>query len=256
MRNLVIIFISIVLVICGVDTLGQNKSFGYKKATRPEGQGLTFGNVFGFGNVNGLLPGAIYLSVSAGPSFILGDITGPASKAFSLGINNMASIGVSRIFRGNLGYELSFMYGQYDGSDIGSNLDHRGYCYSSKIGEVSLSGECYIFGGPYSRHKFHSLYISGGVGIMFSNCNSYGKSPCPQRIYQNSWTSPDIPYGACYLIGINRTIQIGIEATEHYAFSDYLDGVNPSTSGNKANDFLSHFALKLRLRLYQDNEYQ
>jgi len=91
--------------------------------------------------------------------------------------------------------------------------------------------------------------------MLYSHCNSYGKDPVPYTIYKNSAFSPDIPFGACYLIG-SRTIQIGIEATEHYAFNDYLDGVKPITSGNKSNDFLTHFALKLRLRLYQDNEYE
>jgi len=256
MKNQVRIYLFVALILYGMDALGQNSSFGYKQATKPEGEGLTFGNVFGFGNINGLLPGAIYVSVSTGPSFIYGDVCGPTSKDISFGKNNMFDIGVSRVFRGNFGYEISYMYGKYDGSDAGTYLAYRGYCYSTNISEVALTGEWYLFGGPYAQYKIHSFYLLGGFGLVFSNCNSYGKEPLPGRIYQHSAGSPSIPFGACYLINLNSNIQIGVEVAEHYVFNDYLDGVKPVTDGNKSNDVLGHFALKLRIHLYQDNNYE
>ncbi len=220
------------------------------------GPGFSLKDLFGYGTLSGSIPGTIYISMSVGPSFLNGDLDGPDSKTIGLGQNNMASIGLLHILPGNYGYKLSYMYGTYLGSDIGSiKNNNRGYKSSTKLSEISLRGEYFLIGGPYAENPIsHSLYVFGGFGVILSNSLSTGEPAQKAEIYKQLATTPVFPVGFGYQYEVSENFLIGAEFGEHYAIGDYVDGFKPIL-GNKANDVLTHFALTFTLKLYNGKSY-
>jgi len=257
MKKLVLLFVFVALFLCGLNAQGRRGLIKHWRPPSSNGPGFSFRSLFGYGTLSGGIPGTMYLSMAFGPSFLGGDMAGTSSTTPSFGKNNMVSLGLTHIFPGNFGYKLSYMYGLYDGSDIGSKLYYRNYSYSTKLSEISLLGEYFIFGGPYSPNSsLHSLYAFGGVGVIISNSLSTGDQPS-NKIYNPKSTTPDIPFGLGYKYAVTDNFLIGAEFGEHYAFGkngDYVDGLNP-ISGNKSKDILTHFAMTLTFRFYKDNKY-
>jgi len=259
MKKTVLIFALITLFFGGINAQGRHGLIRHARPPSGYGQGssFSFSNLFGYGTLNGDFPGSIYITMSLGPSFLHGDINGTLSNTISLGGNNMGSVGLLHILEGNYGYKLSYMYGSYIGSDVGSpTLDHfRGYGYSTKLSEISLEGRYYVFGGPYSPGQTaHSIYGFGGFGLLLSNSRSTGSTPTPLAIYQQKATTLDIPFGFGYQYELNDNILIGTEFGEHYALADHVDGFKPLV-GNKATDVLTHFALTLTFKLYKGKKF-
>jgi len=217
----------------------------------------SYHNLTGDEIFTGDFPGAISFSVALGPSFLNGDMDGLLSRSLSLKGNYMTTIAATRIFPGNIGYKLTYMFGSYLQSDIRSlvHLDYRNYSINTTLSEIGLHGQYYLFGGPYSDDDMpHSIYISAGIGVIInSSIPTSNSGPIESSVYLKKSMTLDIPLIIGYKFNIINSIQIGAEFAEHYAMGDYVDGLNPKV-GNYANDVISHFALTFSCSFYKGSK--
>jgi opacity protein-like surface antigen len=207
--------------------------------------------LFGYRTINEAFRGSIYLTASAGPAILFGDMDGPAFKEISFNKNNMVSIGLKYISTNNFGFKLSYMYGNFISSDIGSKYElTRAYTINTTQSEFSLQGQYFLLGGPNLQNsKYHSLYLFAGFGLIQTNASLF-VSGQPQKEatgFTPSKITPIIPFGFGYQYAISKNFNIGAEIGVHYALSDDVDGFNPK--GSNFNDFITHISLTLSYEL-------
>jgi hypothetical protein len=249
--------ISILFILCLVELSAQRRGLILRpRSSGSNGPSYRYHNSSGSETFTGDFPGAISFSIALGPSFLNGDMDGTLSRSLSLNGNYMANIAVTHIFPANIGYKLSYTFGSYLQSDIGSlkGLDYRNYSINTTLSEFGIQGQYYLLGGPYSDDMQHSFYISAGIGVILnSSIPTPNSSPIESSIYLKSLLTLDIPVTIGYKYDIGNNMQIGAEFAEHFALADYVDGLKPRV-GNYANDVLSHFALTFTYNFYKKTE--
>ena len=232
------------------------------------GYGSSLNDYLSYRLLDGTFPGVIDVKASFGASFINGDLNG-ALFFPSFSSNNMISLQMNHIFPGNFGYVLSYMYGNYVGSD--SLNSNRKYAYKSVVSEISIHAKYYILGGPYSNDLTHSLYVYGGFGVVISDAKSTSiKDPINTLgswttdnvkytlIYNEKSTVPVFPVGIGYQYALTDNISIGAEIGGHFILGDYIEGLNPKPpvigGNNIANDNIIHVAITLAFKLYRGKD--
>lgn len=157
--------------------------------------------------------------------------------------------------------KLNIVYGGISADDKNTQLDVRrlrGLSFTSSIFEPSLQTEFSLIkereGRKYSiqnlkyfKFKYLNTYLIAGVGaVMFNPQGKKDGVEVPQGSY--SKTALAIPVGIGLKYGINRKWSIGIELTNRYTTSDYLD--NHSDIHSKANDsyFLMMYQFSYKLK--------
>ena len=252
MRKFFLIFTLFILLFSELSA--QGRGLILRPRSSSGGPSYRYHNSSGTEIFTGDFPGAINFSIAVGPSRLSGDMDGLLSRSLSLNGNYMASIAATHIFPGNIGYKLTYMFGSYLQSDIGSlkHLDYRNYSINTTLSEIGLHGQYYLLGGPYSdEDMLHSVYISAGIGVIINNSiPTPNSSPIESSIYIKSLMTLDIPVTIGYKFDIGNNMQIGAEFADHYAMADYVDGLKPKV-GNVANDVISHFALTFSYSFYK-----
>jgi hypothetical protein len=212
------------------------------------------------------LPGLLSIMASGlGPAYLFGDIGGSKKEQFLNGINDwnpfsthfLYSVGGHYLFTNNFALKASLYFGNFNGTDIGSRNDVRGYAYKSKLSEATLQGEYVFWGGPFSKsNNPHEWYVFTGVGLMHNNTSltyqgvNVTTTPIqrPLDVVRLNSTAPVIPLGLGYMYRFNDELSFGAEFGWHVLFSDYADGVNPINS--KSNDALASVSLTVTYKIY------
>lgn len=190
---------------------------------------------------------------AAGPAFLSGDPGSPINSMFTDGIHNWdVSLGFRhRLAGGNFSYMFNFDYGNYAGTDIGSNLAYRDYSYVSDVVEFSTRGEySYIFGRRYRRATPHTIYGFTGTGVLLGSIkySPYNRGANYQN--KNLMVAPFIPYGIGYQYEFNPGWFLGTELGMRFVFSDFVDGLKPPLPYSKADDVLAGIKFSIAYRIF------
>jgi len=214
------------------------------------------------GLISHKLPGTRSIMLSAiGPAYCFGDIGGDLPNQVIYGLSDwnindtrfLVSLGLRHVFPNNFGIKATAYYGNFTGSDKGTDLKYRLYSFKNNIFEFTAQGEYVLLGGPYSKRSTpHTLYLYVGVGIVHSRAKlshndttitAPPKDPARQVDKVDLIkTSPVIPFGIGYQYQFTSKFSLGTEFGYHYIFSDYVDGLKPpklkGNTGSINNDVL------------------
>ena len=212
------------------------------------------------------IPGLLSIMVTGlGPAYLFGDIGGSKQEQILNGVNDwnifntrfLFSVGGDYLFTNNIALKASFFYGNFNGTDIGSRNDPRGYAYKSKLTEVTFQGEYVFWGGPFSKNNNpHEWYVLAGVGLMHNNTGltyqgvTITTNPAIRNldVVKLNSTAPVFPVGLGYKYRISDKITLGAEFCWQVLSTDYADGVNPVNS--KSNDALAFLSLTASYKIY------
>lgn len=140
-----------------------------------------------------------------------------------------------------VGVRGSFTYGAISGADANSDQDFRidrNLSFRSDIYEFAIIPEFNILGfNPYDR--FYSPYVFVGLGIFQFNPEAqldgqwYDLQPLgtegqglPGYASQYNLTQISIPFGIGFKYAIDDYWTVGVEISNRYTFTDYLDDVS------------------------------
>lgn len=213
------------------------------------------------------------LEISGGLTTLnyFGDIGGSASSSNFMGLGD---ISLSSTRPGiNLGaqYRLGerfYLQGTYNfgfitQSDIGSKNEARNYAFSTMVNEVAVQGAYYIIresDEPYfysalqTRKGFVqykqpvSVYAFAGVGGLSYKVTAKESFEGSPRFDDSGTFSIVIPAGVGIKYALFPRISFGAELGARYAFSDLIDGFQPSAS--KSNDvyYMVNFKLFYKIQ--------
>lgn len=140
-----------------------------------------------------------------------------------------------------VGVRGSFTYGAIAGSDMNSSDDarlNRNLSFRSDIYEFAIIPEFNILGFN-TYDLFYSPYVFVGLGIFQFNPEAeldgqwYNLQPLgtegqglPGYASQYNLTQISIPFGVGFKYAIDDYWTIGIEISQRYTFTDYLDDVS------------------------------
>ncbi|MFO7924351.1 MAG: DUF6089 family protein [Bacteroidales bacterium] len=195
------------------------------------------------------------VQLGAGPANYFGDIGGAAGEDNWYGLKDfeplrsrLTGAGVLRYNRNRyLSFSGSLALGWLSGSDEGSRNEARGYVFNTLFLEPSGRVEFYPVRdllkfrgldrrGLVRNYSTVSVYLFGGAGAVIYSVMPNDKLRA-RRESDNIEHGPVtvvLPAGAGVRIGIQNTVDIGLEIGGRYAFNDYLDGFTSPTS--TAND--------------------
>jgi hypothetical protein len=192
---------------------------------------------------------------AVGPAFLHGDPGSPFNDSFNNGVHNWdVSLGYRHRFAdGNFSYMVNLDYGNYAGTDEGSEkLAYRKYTNVSNVIELSARGEySYIFGARYRRSTPSTLYGFFGLGVLNSEIE-YNKQYNRGVNYLNAnhKIAAFLPFGIGYQYELNPNWFIGTEVGLRYVFSDFVDGLKPPFPSSTANDILNGVKLSIAYKIY------
>ncbi|HBF88538.1 MAG TPA: hypothetical protein DDX39_07845 [Bacteroidales bacterium] len=157
--------------------------------------------------------------------------------------------------------KLNFIYGSISANDKNTSdpgRNARALSFTSSIIEPSIQAELSILkersGRKYSlsnikyfKFKYLNTYVLFGAGVVIFDPKAQKEGiDIPQGTYNK--TALSIPVGIGFKYGINRKWSFGIELSNRYTTSDFLD--NHSDKYSKANDsyfvMLYQFTYKLK----------
>lgn len=175
-------------------------------------------------------------------------------------------IGARYKIKDELALKVNLIYSRFSGSDALTNWDaraNRGYDFSSNMYELSAQLEYSIvkerYSGRYTIKNIHSLrnlnintYVFLGVGTFFNKPktnfsvtdNPYAANPgkVPMLFHLA------VPVGIGFKYGINRKMAFGIEFSERFTSTDYLDGHSDVYSTARDSYIYMNVAISYRLR--------
>ena len=131
----------------------------------------------------------------------------------------------------SLALRADLLVGALKGSDeapLDILAEKRNRSFHTLFGEISFSVEYYFFAppSPYARIK-PEPYVFVGLGGMFFS----GHEENPSSDFNQF--QPTVPFGAGLKLSLSQSIGIGIQASLHKTFFDYLDNVSASTFKEK-----------------------
>lgn len=219
------------------------------------------------------LPGQSSIVLTGvGPSYLFGDVGGNKDTKGLINKTDfivaqtkyMFSINYRYVFQNNVGVKVSSLFGKFEGSDVGSRNEARGFDFSTNLSVFATHLEYNIIGGENASYWTpHKLYAFVGAGVMISNVDFNSKNPkrptdshAPNAVetplplggYNAKMisVSPSFPIGGGYEYELTPIFSIGLEYVIHTSFSDYIDGV--STINSKRKDYLMNLDLTLTYR--------
>lgn len=191
------------------------------------------------------------IDIAAGPStLLLGDIGKPFHEDYlytrntfnqPMRANLSVSIGFHQSFAEDWAYKIAVHSGIYDRKDAD-------YAFRSSVFELTGRFEYRLFAAYYTRAR--SLYLFGGVGLMYSNYVNE-KQLVPKEKTTKTNTSPVVPIGIGYKHELFGNLSLGAEFDFHYAFTDMIEGVN----GGMPHDAFSTLSLVLSYQISDGNRY-
>jgi hypothetical protein len=212
-----------------------------------------------------------------GPSYLFGDVGGNKDTKGLIKRTDfivaqtkyMFSINYRYVFQNNVGFKASALFGKFEGTDVDSRNENRGFDFSTNLSVFAMHIEYNIIGGENADFWTpHKLYAFVGAGAMISNVDFNSKNPI--RTTDSHATSavittlssggynakmlsvsPAFPVGAGYEYELSPTFSIGVEYVIHSSFSDYIDGISTSYSKNK--DYLMNLDLTLTYKFGAGN---
>jgi hypothetical protein len=159
--------------------------------------------------------------------------------------NYLLSLNFRCLFSNNLGLKLGVHKGNFEGSDVGTSRNERGFSFRSETQEISLSGEYILLGGPFTEYETpHTIYVYGGAGFLKNKVNSFTTTGLSYDKLKLSVTTPTMPLGLGYLYSLNKQLAVGMEFGWHITFNDYLEGVAMPYSRN--NDIIAYLNFTLQ----------
>ena len=132
-------------------------------------------------------------------------------------------------------YRVSLIYSELSGADAdASNVarQERGFEFKNKALEVSLGMEFNFV--EFDLHDFNrpfTPYIYGGVSFLMHD-NLYYDTPASGALIDGKKNTLAIPMAVGAKSKIGQHWVLGAEVGARYAFTDNLDGSNPSSVGN------------------------
>ncbi len=184
-----------------------------------------------------------------GKSVYWGDLNAPE---FSSNLNHNGGLAVQVFgkynYKRQAGLKVGLLVGKLQGNDKFSSLDwqvERNLSFKSKLYELSVTGEYYIFGfDPTTTEKPFSPYVTAGVALMYFDPTAdylgttYRLQPLGTegqgnpgfgKKYNNAVVS--LPFGAGAVIKLSRNLDFNFDIVARRAFTDFIDDI----SGNYVN---------------------
>lgn len=191
------------------------------------------------------------IDITAGPStLLLGDIGRPFHEDYiytrnsfnqPMRANVLLSVGFHQSIDEYWAYKIAVHSGIYDRKDAD-------YAFRSSVFELTGRFEYRLFAAYYTRAR--SLYLFGGVGLMYSNYVNE-KQLVPKEKTTKTNTSPVVPIDIGYKHELFGNLSLGAEFDFHYAFTDMIEGVN----GGMPHDAFSTLSLVLSYQISDGNRY-
>jgi outer membrane protein OmpA-like peptidoglycan-associated protein len=108
-------------------------------------------------------------------------------------------------------------------------------------------------GQPY-KPRWVSLYAYGGIGINYTNTHVYklktGQLDTSGNFFNGGTTSLVVPVGLGLKFKLSKSIDLGIEGSWHFTFTDKIDGVEYEHHNNKRrDDFYSMVGVSLTWKI-------
>jgi len=186
-----------------------------------------------------------------------GDIGGASSSSNLMGLGDMSlsstrpgvNLGLSYRFADRLYFNGSYNFGFLAQSDIGSRNESRDYAFSTMVNEITVqaayyiireSDEPYFYSALQTQKGFIqykqplSVYVFAGVGGLSYKVTAKNSFEESLRFDDSKTFSVVVPIGVGVKYALFPRISFGAELGGRYAFSDLLDGFQPSAS--KSND--------------------
>ncbi len=194
------------------------------------------------------------LQLGVGPSQFFGDIGGFARTENVLGFRDMTfkqtrlntSLALKYRITEEVNVKLNLTYGLLRANDQrGSNVS-RGYAATTSIFEQSVSAEYYFVRNKAER-SYAYMKGRGLLSSLFSTSDVYGFTGIGGVYYnvipndkfepylENSkGYAPIIPIGLGISTAYSSSVNLGVEFTGHYVFSDNIEGL--ISQYNRPND--------------------
>lgn len=200
----------------------------------------------------------------ASAGYLFGDL-GETSKIMSDHFGYMPSVSYRYSFENRMALKLNVMYAKFKHRDNQTANMERDYKSTIQLGVASVNFEYTLFGGAYADYpSSHSVYISGGAGLIYSNIDilsANGKIIKETDLFGSKITfrnklnvqcvtySPVLPVGVGYEYEISPSWTIGVEGKLLIPFSDYIDGISPS--GSKHFDYMMNAGISVAYKFGQ-----
>ena len=203
-----------------------------------------------------------------GPSLFFGDLGGANKdgKHFMSDIDLQSMryhilVGTRYKLKEKMALKLNFIYGRIHGSDIyteSPERNKRNVTFSSGLFEPSIQFEYSILKERLgTRYTFRNLqrfkltyvntYIFIGVGGLLFYPRPEFSAAKTNKAEKYSHFNLSIPLGIGFKYAINRRASLGLEFSQRYTSTDYLDG--HSDKASKAGDSYSFLTLNVTYKL-------
>jgi hypothetical protein len=210
-----------------------------------------------------------YLTGGVGPSFFFGDVGGYTQGLNILGFKDMSFLQTRFNLNANMKYRftqeingrVSFTYGMFHATDERGSNQERGYESTINFFEPLIIGEYYFIKNRTERSWLFVKRRSSNFGSFFKALDfyfltgfggiSYTIKPNDALAATNPVTSgfaPVLPVGVGSSIILTPDVDLGVEISGRYAFTDNLDGYTSQYSNSNDVYYFLNFTFTYKLK--------